>query len=817
MPKIIKDEDKLLDTIRRRFSRCEAAEKTIREAATRDLRFLVGQQWDPGVPEARRAAGRPALTINKLPPFCDQISNEQRKNRPGVKVSPVGGGADQQTSEIYEGIIRHIEYASQADTAYDTAFDYAVSSSFGAWRYTTDYCDDRSTHQDIRVTRIADPSTVFFDPNAQEVDASDGMFCFVFVKISKDEHKARYPEAEASATNFDPPGGWQAAGWIQGDDVIVAEYWQIELEEKKLLMYRGIPAPDDDEESSSAPPPQPANAASFHGAPPNGAPGFPAGAAPGQMTPPAPAQTPQRAPDADEEGYVIRGFYEDEEVPDGFEPLTEDDDEDGEQISRTVEIRHVWRYDTNGHEILGKPKPWAGKYIPIVPMPGKERIVEGQRFLLSAIRGALDSQQLYNYYKTTEAEEIQQTPKNPYVGALGSFKTMKTTWEELHRVPRTFVEYDPVVAQGQLLPPPQRQSYEPSTQALVLGAQAANEDIKATTGLFDPSRGQANANADSGVAIGLLQQQGETSTYHFFDNFLRAMWHGYRILVDLIPHIYDTPRVVRIIRPDSTEELVQINRMFTGDDGKRMRYNLAQGTYAIALSVQPSYQTAKQRDTAHLSELAKADPAQLPQWADLYVKQLALGPIGDQIADRLMPAQYRPQTGPNPQQIAQQAQQLAQQNQALMAQVHQLSQQLETKQYETAQKDAANERDNQTKLLIATMQEQTKRAADDTRAAIAEINARMQTSARQMADVLATTRGHEAMAHELAMQAGNRALALHDAQTGPQMPPGAPGAQPAGPAVPGAPVGPGGPAMISPGSVDPAALAAAQNPPPPGG
>ena len=142
---------------------------------------------------------------------------------------------------------------------------------------------------------------------------------------------------------------------------------------------------------------------------------------------------------------VVRGFYEDEDVPEGFEPLLADeDDPDSEQLGRTVEIRHVFRYDTNGHEILGKPKPWAGKYIPIVPVYGEEKVVEGKTILESAIRFALDPQQLYNFYKTTEAEVVQQTPKNPYIGVLGQFKTMQMQWAEANRTPRAYLEYDPV-------------------------------------------------------------------------------------------------------------------------------------------------------------------------------------------------------------------------------------------------------------------------------------------------------------------------------------------------------------------------------------
>lgn len=771
MPKTVKDPDAFLRTARERYARAEAAEVKIREAATKDLRFLVSKQWDEDALAARRDPAtnkmlRPALTFNKLPPFVHQVTNEQRKNRPGAKVSPQGGGADEATAEIYQGLIRHIEYNSQADVAYDTAFDYAVSSSFGYWRYTTEYVN-RSTQQEIKIVRIKDPSSVRLDPDAEEPDCSDGMFGFIYRIMSREEFKRAHPNSETAQTNFSPIGGFGAPDWLVGEnECIVAEYFQVELETKQLLMYRGIPAPPEDPQSDSAPQQAPAA---------QGAPGVSAG-----PVPQAPAPAAQLvAPDADEEGYVTRGYYDDEEIPEGFEP---DLDDDGEHVGREVEVRTVWIYDINGHEILGDPVEWAGKYIPIVPVFGDEKYVDGERFLGSAIRNALDPQQLYNYYKTTEAEVIQLTPKNPYIGAVGQFKTFANDWSVAHVVPKPFLQYDPVVVGGNLAPPPSRQVYEPQTQALILGANAANEDIKATTGLFDPSRGQANSNADSGVAINLLQQQGDISTWHFFDNFLRSMWHGYRILLDLIPKIYDTARVVRIVRPDDAQELVQINRLFTAKNGKRMKYDLSQGEYAIAISVQSSYATRKQQRAADLTNLAKADPQQLPQWADLFIKQLDLGPIGDEIADRLTPPEYRKQDQNDPQQAAQAAQMLSAQNQQLTAQVHALAQQLETKQYETQQKDAANQRDNETKAAIATMQEETKRQSDAVKLAIAEMQAKAQTGARVMSDMFALQTEREAMAHERGMEAYRAAVAAHAADNGVQTA-GAPADSPGAPAA----------------------------------
>jgi hypothetical protein len=781
LPKTLSDAEErdLLQTIRDRYDAAMMALNEVRKAAARDLRFLAGDQWPPGEVDARTQNQRPALVVNKLGPFVKQVSNDQRKQKLGVKVSPVAGGADPATAEVFEGIIRHIEYASQADVAYDTAFDYAVSSSFGFWRYTTEYASDRSTDQDIHVTRIPDPQTVLLDPDA-EFPHRPPMWGFITTKMSRAEYKRKYPKSDAAQTDFAPAGGWLATAWVDDAEVVVAEYFQVELEEKKLLMYRGQPAPEEEEDDySGAAPPAIAGpgaalpASRVNGTPP--VPGLPpsAGAPPPAGTPGIPQQPPRPPADADAQGRIVRGFFEDEDVPDGFEPLLEDDEDDAsDQLGRTVEVRHVFRYDTNGHEIL-KINPWAGRYIPIVGCYGEEKIVNGKVNLFSAIRFALDSNQLYNFYKTAEAEVVQQTPKTPFVGVLGQFKTMQMEWAEINRVPRGYIEYDPVTVAGAGAPAPQRQPYEPATQALTVGAAAANEDIKATTGLFDPSRGAATPNADSGVAIDLLQAQGQTATYHFFDNFAKSMWWGYTILLDLIPRIYDTARVIRIVRPDDVAEMVQIGRMFSGPDGRRLKYDLAQGTYAVVLSVQPSYATRRQRSAAQLTELAKADPAQLPQWADLFVRQMDLGPIGDEIADRLTPPAFR--QGQDPQQMQMQAAQLAQANQALQQQVTELTNVLATKSYETQAKNEQNARDNQTKLAIANMQEETKRMADAVRLAIAEISTKSQSAQRAVSDLLASTTEREAMAHEVAMAAHQRAIAIHDAAN---LPPGMPGGQP---------------------------------------
>lgn len=706
MPYSAANEDEFLRIARERFQRACDADADIRRDANRDLKFLTGEQWEEGEQEARRKAGRPALTMNKLPPFVDQIVNEQRKARPAGKISPVGDGADAKTADIYQGLVRHIEYVSQADAAYDTGFDYAVSSSFGFWRYTTECPDDRSLDQEINITRVADPATVRFDPAAQEVDYSDAMWAFVVERISKEEFKLRYPKSKTTTSSFFEFAENPAPSWLNGEDVQIAEYWVVEISQEQLYIYRG---------------PQ-ANA----------------------------------GPNSDTR---LKGFFDGETIPPGFVP---EPDADGAHAGRLVDRRKVCRYDINGAEVLKQPNgkaevPWAGKWIPIVPVLGKEKYVEGKRVLMSAIRFALDPQQLYNFYKTGEAEVVQQTPKSPYIGVLGQFKTMSAKWGTANVIPHAYLEYDPVAVGGVAVSAPQRQPYEPATQALAIGAAAANEDIKGTIGLYDASRGKENSAADSGKAIALLQGQGDNATYHFFDNFMRSMWHGYRILVDLIPRIYDAPRVVRIVKPDDTTELVQINQMFMGEDGKPTHYDFSAGRYDVVMSIQPSFASRKQQASVALGDLAKADPQSLPQWADLYVKTLDLGVIGDEIADRLVPPAFKKQDGQNdPQQLQQAMQALQQKGQEQDQLIQQQHQIIETKQAE-----------QEARIQIAQMQEETKRLiaqnSDAVRLSIAEITAKAQDLARQSADALASMRAHEAMAHDVATQAQDHANSMQQA------------------------------------------------------
>ncbi|MDP3937736.1 MAG: portal protein, partial [Deltaproteobacteria bacterium] len=133
-------DDDLLHAGREAFEKCVDAERDNRRTALEDIRFArEGVQWPDNIRKQREKEGRPCLTISKLPAFIRQVVNDARQNKPGIKVRPVDSGADIKVADIMSGLIRNIEYSSNADVAYDTAVECAVTGGIGYVRIGMDY------------------------------------------------------------------------------------------------------------------------------------------------------------------------------------------------------------------------------------------------------------------------------------------------------------------------------------------------------------------------------------------------------------------------------------------------------------------------------------------------------------------------------------------------------------------------------------------------------------------------------------------------------------------------------------------------------
>lgn len=229
------NDSKLLKELRDFVDQSIKAESDNRAAAVDDLKFEAGHQWPENTKAERDRDGRPCLTFNRLPTYKRQVTNEQRMNKPAIKVSPVGGGATKEAAKIYQGLIRHIEYASNADIAYDTAVNSAASIGWGFWRLVTEYESPLSFNQVIKFKRERDALKVFWDSASTEADGSDAKRCAIVWDTPKADFEREYPGA-ASDNGAGVVGAQLQPGWMDGNFVRVVEYYYFEYEKRTIYL-----------------------------------------------------------------------------------------------------------------------------------------------------------------------------------------------------------------------------------------------------------------------------------------------------------------------------------------------------------------------------------------------------------------------------------------------------------------------------------------------------------------------------------------------------------------------------------------------------
>jgi len=212
------------------------ADTTNRAEALDDVKFAAGDQWPVEIQNSRTLEARPCLTINKVDAYCRQITNQQRQQRPRIKCQGMNNETDAKMAEIITGICRHVEVNSNADHAYDTAFDFAVRMGWGYWRVTTDYVRPDSFDQEIYIKPIDNPFTVYFDPNSVAPDGSDAEKCLITIVMSKENFRKMYPDADDGGSFSARGTGDSNTEWVTKHDIRIAEYFYSRIISTHLVL-----------------------------------------------------------------------------------------------------------------------------------------------------------------------------------------------------------------------------------------------------------------------------------------------------------------------------------------------------------------------------------------------------------------------------------------------------------------------------------------------------------------------------------------------------------------------------------------------------
>lgn len=630
--------DDIVARAKKFYQRCISNEASQRSEELDDIKFSgLLEQWPENIKRIREAdpqGARPCLVVDKVNQYKNQIINNMRQMRPSIKARPVDDSGDIEVAEVYQGIIRHIEDASKADIAYDWAGEGAVTSGLGYFQITNEYVDD-SFQQEIRIARIRNRFSCYADPNSKEPDGSDAQEFLITEKVNRKIFESKYPNVELSEWNSSTGDG----DWFDEDSIRIAEYFYIEKTKATICLL---------EDGNSM------------------------------------------YKDEYEEGNAKSGNVDD---PESNEAAESDSMEgyEAEQKPRIIKERSTFKITVKwckltGSEIL-EEAIIPGKYIPVIPVIGIETDVDGKRYLRGVVRGVKDAQRMYNYNRSMMVESMNLSVKAPFIGFTGQFKTSGDKWASANRVNYAYLEADPVTVNGNLAPLPQRQSFAGVPTGLLQDIETSEHDIQAALGMYQSSIGQ-DGNAKSGRAMNAQAKQGDMATFMFPDNQSKSIRHAGRVLLGMIPVIYDTAQVVRILGNDGTVNYASIDpdqkeavtKQQQPDGSIKKIYNLGVGKYDVTISVGASFATKRQEGADFITQLVQTSPDLMPIVGDLLFKSMDM-PYSEEIAERMkkmMPPQLQDDpnddSSPEVQQIKQQAGQQMQQLTQQLDQAHQAMQ-----------------------------------------------------------------------------------------------------------------------------------------------
>lgn len=596
-----------------RFRRCAKWEYHARHMGKLDYRFCEADsenkyQWPNEITVSREIDDKPCLTVNKVRQHVLQIVNDAKQNKPSITLRPTGGPATKESADVFESVVRSIEYNSNAQVAYDTATEFQVKTGIGYWRVATDWSDEDSLDQEIFIRRIPDPDTVYLDPDIREFDGSDALFGFIFEDIQEDEFRETYPEwakPEDGAPSRPLPHSALAEETVNlSDHVRVAEYFRKVENEKKIISF-------------------------VHE---------------GQrVTMPA------------------------DKLPEDVLKAVVDDPQTRTRMSKFYEVE--WLLIV-GDKVYDRRK-WPGKYIPIVRLIGEETVIDGQLDRKGHVRALKDAQRMYNYWTSEATTQVALQNKIPYIAPVEAIEGYENEWKNANTSNYGVLPYNAYMEGTELpLQKPERQNPPVMAQAYIQGMQIAAQEMMFASGQYQAQMGEPS-NERSGKAINERQRQGDNATYHYIDNLGTAIRYTGKILIDLIPKIYDTKRVMQILAEDGKTLQIEVNpqaaqalQLETNhlQEVTRRIFNPQVGKYEVQADIGPAYATKRQEAFNALIQIITQAPNLVGIIGDILLRAADF-PLAQDAAERLenmVPPQAKGQ-GPTPKE------------QELMAQVQKLS------------------------------------------------------------------------------------------------------------------------------------------------
>lgn len=350
--------------IRKTYQMDTSSDYYNREAAQEDLRFAAGEQWPDHIKAKREAAGKPVMTINRIPAFVSVIVGNRRMNEAAVKILPADGGT-KEGARIRQGLIRAIEQTSKATDVYNTAHTNQVICGDGAWQIVLDYADNDVFVQEPKIEAIPDALAVVWDHQSIECTGRDARHVFVEETLTKDEFQQAYPDAKLSS--FDMVGSWptdvRRMGWYKDESYRVVSYWRMRSTLRTLALMQGNKVVDVTE-----------------------------------------------VPQSEWMPFAIR------------HPQT------GRPYVRRAPRVYAEQYITNGVELLEGPYHLPIDRVPVFRALGWDIFAAGQRQRWGLVRFLKDPLRMHNFWRSVIVEKIMLAPKNVWLAGASAVEGRESSF-----------------------------------------------------------------------------------------------------------------------------------------------------------------------------------------------------------------------------------------------------------------------------------------------------------------------------------------------------------------------------------------------------
>ena len=586
-----KEEEKILELAKKRFDLSVDAFSPCYTKAIELLKFKYGEQWTEAQKKKRENASRPALTINEMSKFSNLVCGEMRRNKVQIKVSPANSKSSRANATVRAGMIKNIEYQSEAETIYDHAGKMLVDCGFAAGRVKSRYCDDEENPflQELVIEPIDNPFSVHPDPNAKDSRFySNGEYFFIDSFMSMEDFKDAYGE-DAIPTANDNTTGTENERWYDNNSVIVREYYYKEYSVKKMVQLSDDRIMEKSEADKII------------------------------------ADISQTLQEVKADQEVKRTEAQTLGIDFNEQPI--DTSEVPEIVKeRDVEIPHIKWLKITATKIL-ESNEWPGSMIPIAFATGEYSNIAGERRYDGLFKDAMDPQKLINNAYTSLWEIIALMPKQPWKASAKMIEGYEKDYlaANAENFPVLKYKHDPMFP-GKT---PEQNIPGMMPQAMYTILQECKQNLKDAVGMYNADVGDQGPEV-SGKAILARQAPGDTSTYVYHDNRSGFVAQIGKIINDALPHFYDSERDVRLLGFNGKDATVPINttagkamsamqsnpEQYQGLDKRNLTKamkkgpatpfnNITEGKYNIVVSTGPAYQTQREEAAENLMKIVQ--------------------------------------------------------------------------------------------------------------------------------------------------------------------------------------------------------------------